>query len=165
MPLRGKVRAAPQVSIQCRAFCCFICFHCPVKAAYSPSCNSFTYAAAYGCVREPNIPSRIPAGKQYRSWKFRFFRFSGQRTDGLWRSGGHAAGPMRRLQSPKTSPFSLCTPPLHPLAYPQSIWMDVRRSPPSPSPLHLPLPPSARTVASSEPKRSTPAPCSWGLGA
>ena len=54
--------------------------------------------------------------------------------------GGHAAGPMRRPQSPKTSPFSLCAPPLHPLAYPQNqnIWMDVRRAPPSPSPLHLP---------------------------
>ena len=52
--------------------------------------------------------------------------------------GGHAAGPMRRPQSPKTSPFSLCAPPLHPLAYPQNIWTDIRRAPPSPSPLHLP---------------------------
>ena len=64
---RGRRCLPLQASIQCWAFCCFICFHCSVYAAYSPSCNSFTYAAAHGCVRGSSIPSKIPAGTRYRS--------------------------------------------------------------------------------------------------
>ena len=138
MPLRGKVRAAPQASIQCRAFCCFICFHRPVYAAYSPSCNSFTYAAAHGCVREPNIPSRIPAGTQYRSWKFRFFRFSGRRTDGLWAVGGTRLG---RCAAPKVQrpvPFPFAHRPSIPSHIPKTYgWTSGARLRPHP-PLHLP---------------------------
>ena len=139
MPLRGKVRAAPQASIQCRAFCCFICFHCPVYAAYSPFCNSFTYAAAHGCVREPNIPSRIPAGTQYRSWKF---RFSGFQVDGRTGFGGRGACGWADAPPPKSKDQSL---------------FPLRTAPPSPriSPKHM----DGRQARASVPIPPSPPPC------
>ena len=98
------------------------------------------------------------------------FGFSGFQVDGrtgFGRSGGMRLG---RCAAPKVQrpvPFPFAHRPSISSHIPKTKtygWTSGARLRPHP-PFTSPLPPSARTVASSEPKRSTPAPCSWGLGA